>query len=579
VFYDYPEMLDFITQAAKKVTDDVYVFAHNALYDFSLTGLKKFIIQGLDISIGKGEFKRQDKFMVENIIWVRYDRHYRLNGKVRIQHLFFVDSYQYLNSSLKKLAASFLGEKKYAQKEYDYDYKEWNKYIAANGADLAMDDTVKLYNILKSYFTFLKENDVPFSFSASANAFSHFRYKFLHRVLYFPNDEPYLKALLEAYRGGFTNLFRPGKHKKVIGYDVNSLYSYSMKGRKMPVSFVKRVDMLSTENYAAVKKKFYVIANVKFSLPESERISFIVKNINGKLYPLRSGELYLHEPEIDYLIEKGANLTIGEAFIYKCSYNLFDEYIDFWYGLKKKADAAKDEAKRAMTKLFLNGLYGKFGQHKAHSELRKKDVPEVFDSPARLLLIEGGKKTVVTDYGYFVSVRKDGDPRYSLEIAGAVTAVARMVLRGYIEAAGIDDVIYCDTDSIHTTTRSLDRFVGNNIGQLKVEEEGSGEYFAPKVYSIYPTTSKTALMVVKDPQIHLKPAAGPIIKYKGVNIYKSKQLDAYTWQVKQFSRTKDVAWEGVRVINRIKTMTLKNDKFKWIDGKAYCWTEEEINGE
>lgn len=56
----------------------------------------------------------------------------------------------------------------------------------------------------------------------------------------------------------------------------------------------------------------------------------------------------------------------------------------------------------------------------------------------------------------------------SLPISIAVTAYARMELMKYkLSVKG--SVLYTDTDSIFTTTPLDDYFIGNNLGQMKLE--------------------------------------------------------------------------------------------------------------
>ena len=558
IFTTRNQFLAKILEYCDSVPSDVYVYAHNAGYDLSLTGLKKFMIMGDNI----GKFVRKDKFMLEGVIWVEYTRQHKIgDGRRRTQRLVFADSYQYLHSSLASLAHDFLGEKKYASKEdYSLAPEAWNDFIEKEGANLASDDAIKLWKIMRQYFNFLIDHDVPYSLTTSSIAFADFRSKYLHTSMYFPNDAAYLSGVLEAYRGGFTNVFEPGEFDHIIDYDFNSLYPESMYNKKMPLRYQKSVAAINVGYYKVLKARYYVIANVTFRLPDDVPVSFIVKHKNGKLYSIRAGTLFLHECEIDYLLAHGATISIGEAHLYTYSSTLFNGYIDYWYAVKKKADAEGLKALRSMSKLMMNGLYGKMGQHRNYSDIKAKEKPEVYKHPVRFEIIEDGRRRVYTDYGYFTAVRADSEPRYSVEIAGAITANARMLLAKWVETAGINNVVYCDTDSIQCKTPALAAYVGNERGQFKVEDEGEALYLAPKVYLLNGTW-----------------------RFKGINIGKDIKLTPDTWLAKQFSRTKDVLHAGVRVYDRIKKMSFTNDKFKWLPvpgsthKRAYSFTEEEID--
>jgi DNA polymerase elongation subunit (family B) len=64
----------------------------------------------------------------------------------------------------------------------------------------------------------------------------------------------------------------------------------------------------------------------------------------------------------------------------------------------------------------------------------------------------------------------------SLPIAMAVTAYARVELMKY-KTAVEGSVLYTDTDSIFTTTPLPDKYIGNNLGQMKLEHVANKAVF------------------------------------------------------------------------------------------------------
>lgn len=549
LFYTKAAFYDILLNAANASIGDVYVFAHNASYDLSLTGIKKDIILGEKL----GTFKRADKFMVENVVYVKYQRQYKRNGKRQRQQLIFLDSYQLLHGSLKSLAATFAAGEKYASDEdYSLSPAEWNKYIRENGAALAASDAEILYNILTKFFARLERLRVPFGITLPSMAWLYFKLNILDTTLRYRNDTRYNANILEAYRGGFNNLFAPGAYKYIRDYDVNSLYPYSMANRKMPKKYIGyHRQTFTLPTYRRLAKKYYVIADVEFILPRDVQMSFIVKKIYGKLIPLQGGRLWLHQCEIDWLISHNALLIMHGAYLYEYSTTLFDDYVYGWYKIKNDATARRDEGLRTIAKLFLNTLYGKTGQHRSYALMLPNETITQLHAPTKLIIKQHNGTTVITDYGYFHTIRDDQTIKYAPELAGAITAYARITLAKYVEAAGIENVIYCDTDSIHTTGKQLDKFISNDLGALKIENEGEAVYYAPKVYKLNDKWT-----------------------YKGVNVKRSVQINENEWETRQFSRAKSTLWEGVSVQTKRKRMTLLNDKFKWTPARE-CFTEEE----
>lgn len=549
-FDSLSEFINIIMLTADNAPGDLYVYAHNAVYDLSLTGLKKDIIMGDKL----GGFTRAGRYMIEHIVIVKYKRHRKINGVGATQYLYVLDSYQLLHAGLAALSKSFLKQEKYATTdEYAMPPPKWNAFISSDGYNLAAQDSKQLYDILGAFFSNITALSVPFSHTLPSCAFLHFRHKFLKRTLKYPNRKDYVMNILEAYRGGINNLYKPGSFSVSVDYDVNSLYATAML-KPMPGSFLRRTGALTMGDYLGYHSNNYVIAKVEFELPGSVEMSFIVKKMHGKLIPLQAGSLWLHTPEIDWLIKHGASIKITDSYLYELVPDLFRDYVDFWFGIKKKATAEGDSALRDISKLFLTSLYGKTGQHKSYSVFTPNSTPAQVQAPSRLLVVnKDGTKVFITNYGYFTSVIDEQDPKYSPELAGATTAYSRIILADYVERAGIGNVIYVDTDSIHCTGHYLDDCLGSGLGELKIEAEGPAVYRAPKVYNI-----------------------GDVVKFKGVNVRRAEKLTDKSWRVRQFSRTKDVKWSGVSVRDKIKTMTFTNDKFKWVNGKAVCWRQDEL---
>jgi len=553
-FKNKNEFINFIKQFILERHGIIFIFAHNIIYDLKLIGLLNDIIKGIDPF--NMNFKIS-KFMLDNVVWIEYKHIIKVNNRQITQKVIFLDSYQYLPLPLRQLEKDFLNsDKPITTEEYELEPEKWNKFLDQKGMELVKDDTIKLYEILKIAFNEFRSMNLSFGYSLPNMAFQNFKKLFLKdRELIFPEDKDYIENILQAYRGGFVNVFELGKFDHIVDYDINSLYPYVMKNHKLPIAYEKELHNITLDQYLKLKENHYIIANVDFSLDVD--ISMIVKRINNKLYSIKSGNVWIHEPEIDYLIENKAQIKFNTVYLYKYSYDLFNEYIDMFYNIKKNSNGNK--ARKTIAKLFLNSLYGKFGQHKSHTEYIPLNDNEIMDlqEPIRMIEIEpDGKRIITTNYGEFLTRKKEEKVSYAPEIAGSITAYARMKLYEYIKKAGFENVVYCDTDSIHCKGHYLDQYISEDLGMLKIEKEGSGEYLAPKFYQINNewTTkgiSKKDILLQKD---------------------ENKQI----WLSKRFEKVKTINKNGVIVRNVIKTLKFENDKFKWIGKRGYSFEEKEI---
>lgn len=266
-----------------------------------------------------------------------------------------------------------------------------------------------------------------------------------------------------AYRGGFTYVAERYKGK-TLGcgkvYDVNSLYPAVMYDRLLPYGVPAYVEGMPkvSELYplfiaritftAKLKKDHIPVIQVKgshrFTATEyqtqiSEPLTMMVSNV----------DLELWEKHYDLVIH-----SYDGAYMFKGMRGVFQEYIDKWMLVKQTTTGGL----RALSKLFLNSLYGKFATN-----------PDIT-----------GKYPVMAD-GVVKLVQGPDDTRDPIYTAMGVfiTSYAREVT---ITAAqdNYDTFAYCDTDSLHllrtTHPEGLDVDPGK-LGAWKHEYDFSSALF------------------------------------------------------------------------------------------------------
>jgi hypothetical protein len=173
-----------------------------------------------------------------------------------------------------------------------------------------------------------------------------------------------------------------------------------------------------------------------------------------------------------------------------------------------------------MYKLFLNSLYGKFGQ-------RSESWERVGDAPAdqvQVLTVQEPDGTLNTYKIFGGSIFQRVDEAESFNsfcaIATHVTSYARMLLAGFMDIAGRSELYYCDTDSLFTTKLGHDRLEAagklhnKELGKLKLEETGTSmEIHAPKDYR-FNTTVK--IKGVKKDAVQLPSDPDGLLKFEGL---------------------------------------------------------------
>lgn len=176
--------------------------------------------------------------------------------------------------------------------------------------------------------------------------------------------------------------------------------------------------------------------------------------------------------------------TIQTAYVFSSTNKLFKGFVDYMSAKKIEYDKEhkNDPFKRSMYKLVLNNLYGKFGERREKETLYKQ-------------LDNNGHWLNTGDSEEFSYIKEKIGKYFYPPIALFVTSFARIKMIGFINLINWNNVLYMDTDSIHTFSSKAKSILEKNncidnseLGKLKLEEECFAEKtLSPKKYSYYDT--------------------------------------------------------------------------------------------
>jgi hypothetical protein len=285
----------------------------------------------------------------------------------------------------------------------------------------------------------------------------------------FRNDDKIDEFFRLAYYGGRVEVFKHFGYG-LNYYDVNSLYPYVMLNKyPLPIK----------GNYVKVNsfvKDELGIYECDVEAPDIH-IPVLPTKYNGKLiFPTGKFSGVWCSPELELAIEKGYKIKVKQGYIFPKTDYIFNDYVKYWYKIKKTSSGAK----KAVAKLMLNSLYGKFGQRRQH-----KDLVPVFDKIPEVAVIYGNMAFEVKDsYDFY-------NQYLHSEIAAFVSSYARVHLFKLMESVGLENVYYCDTDSIITSGTCK---VGDELGELK--NEALIDKFiaiAPKMYAYVSNEGKVVI--------------------------------------------------------------------------------------
>lgn len=269
----------------------------------------------------------------------------------------------------------------------------------------------------------------------------------------FPNVDYDLK-IRQSYKGGWTFL-KPGYEGKEVGegivLDVNSLYPYVLHACPLPYGH----GLYYTGEYK--KDKYYPLyiqtIRCEFKLKEGHLPTIQMKG-TAMFKPTEyldssRGEtvtLCLTNVDLELFFDQYHvyNVEYLEGYKFRSASNMFKEYVEYWMARKIEAEKLGNMAMRAIAKLYLNNLYGKF----AKNPRQASKIPYMQNGVVK----------------YKTLPPEDGKGVY-IPVGSFVTAYARNIT---IRAAqdNYERFVYADTDSLHLLGTELPE--GLNIDKFEL---------------------------------------------------------------------------------------------------------------
>lgn len=518
----------------------LYCFAHNLSFDLTI----------LDF----WAWTEQQDFNVD--YFVDSDPPTFIVGKWKGRKIVFVDTLNYWRNSLEDIGKS-IGFEKLPRPDKSSTKKYWEVY--------GKRDVEVLHKALTNLMDYLHKNDLgQWGLSAASMAMSTYKHRFMTHDIYVHDNRHAMSCERQAYFGGLADCFFVGKvaNKTLYKLDVNSMYPYVMLG-KFPTKLVAYDCGPNVARVQARLREFGVIAKVEV-------------HTNSTTYPVRYNDrlcyckgkfmTFLCGPELKTAINNGHISKIMVANYYEMN-EIFTDYVKFFWEERLKYKAEGNNVGQYFVKIFMNSLYGKFGQLGYDScilttdklkelyEEGKKDFPDCYKDLTPLLdSILGethwqplglGRSLTLRRLNNHVTVKvPNGEHNESFPgIAAYVTSYARSYLWELICCSGPRNTYYVDTDSLIVTKQGYDNLKQQGhcddkaIGKLKLEEECKNSYFnGPKDYGY---NGKVVLKGVKKKAELIAPNTYQQLQFEGLKGVINRGGENYidvTTVVKKLSR-------------------------------------------
>lgn len=377
-------------------------------------------------------------------------------------------------------------------------------------------DCIGLHKLIcKFFYTLVSEFKIDFSHCVTLPQLSLdvFRSKFLksNKLIRLLSTHHH-NFIKKSYIGSIVSVFKPfGEH--LYHYDINSLYPYVMAHCPMPSGTPRPYDC--SKGLGGLEIGF---AEAEVVCPEDLKIPVlgIKVDINGSsklIYPTGTFRGVFFSEELRYAESLGYKIKLIRAYSFNKSYDLFSDYVSNFYQKKTKGSGAV----KAISKLMLNSLYGRFGMAKefsydliTSSDAVKEKILNLFTNISVEPL---DSKSVLFNFSISPNINlkdkfvlellqklfnKSTENRIgNIALASAITACARIEHHKYMQMYK-NEIYYADTDSL-VLSKNLDpKLIGDKIGQFKnvladenysIEKDSDyyiskGLFLRDKVYSL-----------------------------------------------------------------------------------------------
>ncbi len=425
----------------------LWILAHNMHFDFN-------VLEGF-IWLDKLGYKVNTLILDSQRFIIRARRSDRT--------LLFADTYNYVHTSVRKLG-ELVGLPKMTVNFDSVDEETLSVYCKR--------DVEIIYKWFISFLRFIRDNDLGnVGLTISQQAMNAYRHRFMHYSIYIHNHPEAIRLEREAYKGGRVEAFYIGRvpEDRVYYLDVNSLYPYVMSHNVYPTKLVEYTYNASIKQLRKALDDYLVIARVLVKCGEPV---FAVKR-RKLIFPVGQYWDTFTTPELQYALENCKVKAVRDMAKYEYA-PIFQDYVSFFYTLKKHYKETGDSVNYQITKLFLNSLYGKFGQKRRETVLLAEgvDLPNGYQ---RLIL--PGEKRVYGAYiinGKIYALLKTTEAFNAfVAVAAHTSGYARMHLWKLMQTAGLGNVYYVDTDSLFTNEVGFnwvqDWVDDYKLGYLKLE--------------------------------------------------------------------------------------------------------------
>lgn len=574
------QFFDFVESFNGKKREPVYIFAHNAAFDFSVLGGITALPERKHII--KRNMIADTVFLLDT--WLD-------NGD---RHFIWLDTMNFARDSLKNIGKE-LGIPKTEPSggkihpvtgERIWSAKEWNEIPTEKMSVYCRNDVFIVRSFVLEWINVLHELNLGrFCKTIAAQGLTSYcmtgmcpleksskvvngKKEKPKGIIVIHHNDRAIELERKKKQGGRCEIFFKGKRVgKFLLPDFASLYPHIMKTQRLPYALISALIEPTMKEFETVykdKSKLIIVdADVYMKEPvipvKTDKLRFSVGYVR----------VSATNPELDLLYETGGKvLKVYAMNVYKSYMGLFSDWVDKLFAKRLEYKAQGKNAFQYMVKILLNSLSGKWGQENEEWEkVLDKDGNEIEINPNELgweteVVIDTDEKGNETGthvlkikkqlgFEWVKSKNKKLGFNTCLFIYDFVTAYGRTILYRAIRVAGVGNYFMSDTDSI----------LVNEVGMKNLEMAGMVNTTGKKILGMLEsedTFNYIELRGLKDYTL-ITIEGKTIVKTKGVRL-DAKEIGKDLYEQKKFNKPASLINKGISV--GVIVETIKKDLSK-----------------
>lgn len=371
-------------------------------------------------------------------------------------HVTIYDSLKLIPMPVREIAKAF----KLPYEKGSIDYSDYTIN------DVTLDYVFRDVKIVALALKFFRDKGY-YRMTIGSNSFHSFKDNNpLFKKLFPTLEKAFIDRWRHAYRGGRSQV-NPKYAGKILEnvsrYDLNSMYPSIMANKPLPYGEPIPCTKPGRYRFELYKLKIHFKLK-KGHLPCILSTGSLFSKAGDTYYVNTGGIIEMDISSLDFeLLKKHYDIyyiKYEEIIGFKTLKGIFKIWVDKMYELKSNSEGGL----RLVYKLLLNSLYGKFGSKTSG----RNKIP--------VLLSSGTVAFTLSD--------EHDMGLYYLPVAIAITSWAHVIIDDAIMTTGIDNFVYCDTDSVHTLGTLPPEIVDNKeLGKFKLEGvEKISKYIRQKTY-------------------------------------------------------------------------------------------------